>query len=124
MNDSDLKLLKSAGLEVLEAYYFPGNPASPCIRADAVAKLLREAPVVYGLDKNDGKAYVIWRSVDNFAGGPATHSAKLICITPIVKDTAESLLREFVEIRSDNLPTGDRLSKLHERAKALLEGEK
>ena len=48
------------------------------------------------------------------------HTALLICIEPIVKDSAEGLLREFIKIRTDNSPTGLRLEELTERARKLL----
>lgn len=74
-----------------------GEPFYYYRAADLEAKLA-SAPVVYvenhanfgwsGQEKNDSGDWI---------GTEATHSARLLLVEPIAKDTAESLLRELVE---------------------------
>ena len=89
------------------------------VYATELESLLEKATVVYG--KDDAKAWFEGPTKDrpdvNFVRWE-THTALLINVRPIVKDSAESLLREMVRVAQ----FGHRaeLDALTERAKALL----
>ena len=83
------ELCKRAGLE-LQVLSICGEPY---ILAADIEKLLAEASVVHGrIDGDFGwyhRTVVDWHTL--------THTARLIMVEPIKKDTAKSLLREAVE---------------------------
>ncbi len=87
-------LCKAAGLSV-----YPGGAGMNvyCFAADVEA-LLSAAPVVYGWTNAEiNKQF--WSNEPNTEGSsyPNSHTARLVCIEPIVRDTAESLLKELVD---------------------------
>lgn len=98
------------------------NKLGVYVRADDLEKLLSAAPVVdvYGWVCGS-KRY--WRT-PNISEHDGTHTAILVGITPIVKDTADSLLREYLEKFA-----GERDMSIAERyawvirVRALIEGE-
>lgn len=84
-------------------------------------RLLRERGVIV-------KANFNWKDAEwhpNYPGDAATHQALLICVEPIEKDSAESLLREYVERVGDcHAPVWDTMEQKKsfvDRAKKLLE---
>lgn len=81
------------------------------IDAADVEKLLEDAPVVTAYNNN--KLY--W-STNNDDGD--THTARLVMMEPIAKDTAEGLLREIVSRWNP-----EATDSLIDRAKRLLEGK-
>lgn len=117
MSDSQFPLSRAAGLGIwydAEWTHDGKGFVAHMIEADQVEKMLAEAPVVYG----HGKSWI--------EGGPnhdpviSTHSAKLVCIEPIKRDTAESLLRELVESDEQEGRYGNRHQEALLRAKRLL----
>lgn len=82
--------------------------------ADYIHKLLGEADNLWIVNSyiTDTRTAHLAQPVDS------THTALLIGIKPIVRDTAESLLREML-----NFGSVDKSESFYERAKALL-GEK
>ena len=100
------------GLEVhkCQETMHPGTDGTRyMIDAEPLERLLRQAPVVYGTIS--GKYFCFDRKEAEVLN---THSARLIGVKPIKNDTAESLLREYV-----NSDPGD--SILKDRALKLLE---
>lgn len=90
-----------------------------CAASIANAKLaerIAAAPVVRGMPSAVGGS-MHW-SEDY--GTVATHTARLIQITPIVLDTAESLLRKMADAYATSLGPSVR-SNLVDRARRLLE---
>jgi hypothetical protein len=90
------------------------------VAADVAKKanrLLRECgTVVYG-KLEDG--YANWFSTESGKQPDDTHRALLINIETIEKDTAESLLKQFVAIADDNFKGGN-MRELIERARRVL----
>lgn len=88
------------------------------IRAEDLERVLEQAPTM-SCQKND---LGFWRALESSKKNETypldTHTARLLCVQPIVKDTAESLLREFVD--SDGVTM---LKQFIERAKKVLEGK-
>lgn len=90
---------------------------------------IEAAPVVYGVyeDRSDAvpryaRTETIERAREFFTGAEITHRARLICIEPLVKDTAESLLREML---NDSLSDNGSIvltSRFEDRARKLLDG--
>lgn len=82
------------------------------------------APVVWF---NDDKTMSPYWECSSRQDKQHTHHAKLICIEPIVRDTAESLLRELIERSELKTSVHEnpryRLNTLIDRARKLL-GEK
>ncbi len=73
------------------------------VYAAEVERLLADAPVVTGREhkQNPPLAIDLWCTREQAGSNepgymPPTHTAKLLCIQPIVRDTAESLLREMI----------------------------
>jgi hypothetical protein len=91
---------------------------APHVLADDVERLLESAPVVYGLRNRDR-----WDFSEINTDSIDTHSARLLLIEPIVRDTAESLLRELIRTAE----SGDleeqcaRIGHVVTRARRLLE---
>ena len=87
-----------------------------CVKADSLERILSEAPVVYG--QNPGYGYTISRCPSD------THSYLVVGADKIAKDSAESLLREFIE-KYGELRVGyvDAFADWRDRAKRLLEGK-
>jgi hypothetical protein len=96
-----------------------GNLSKPfdIILCEDVERMLAEAPVVYGVPN------AFFSHVEGEIGGngqPDTHTARLICIQPIRQDTAESLLKEFVDLDADSLLGNEPLSKIGDRHRNLV----
>jgi hypothetical protein len=95
--------------------------SAPYVLAADVERLLESAPVVHGLiEDND------WICFSE--PGPRaddTHTARLLLIEPIVRDTPESLLRELIRAaRSGDLEEQcARIGRVVTRARRLLESK-
>lgn len=93
---------------------FGGTMVSqPFVFVADLERALEQAPVVYGV------------ASDPYNWGPVkstdTHSARLLCVQPIVRDTHESVLRELVRIAdSGGFKTDAYRSDLFDRARRLL----
>lgn len=96
-----------------------------------VEKFLEGATVVYGrpnVDPKDGFMYG-WSDCRVLDGNeeyyPDTHTARLVMIEPIQKDTAEGLLREFVSWSAGDGQCNSKpgFPNLVARAKKLLESK-
>ena len=125
---SNFPLCKRVGIEIYPHAKQWEN--TDWVMAKHVEEMLAKAPVVYAEEynvvnvKEQYEKMGTWfhnkeAGIDEPNYRPPTHTARLVMIEPIQKDSAESLLREFVQIKSDNLPTANRLEVLLERAKAL-----
>lgn len=94
------------------------------ILAADLERLLSQAPVVWGQKNKYG--VMEWGKYNDEQmeiEGPSpfdTHTARLIGIKSIEKDTYESLLREIVR---ESFPLGETGNKLLERARRLLQGK-
>lgn len=127
---SKFPLCERAGLTI--GYFTSGQrgetyAATPAIHAGAVEALLEKAPVVQAkrFCKNSaltlGGQFSAWSHEFEIAQD-STHTARLIMIEPIQRDTAESLLRELMA-SYEKVSWGQRNDELIERAKRLLEGK-
>lgn len=97
-------------------------------------KLLREwfekqTVIASGTIMDDGRTYRTWHEdekVDVTQG--ASHTARLIGIRPIVKDSAESVLRDFLKVMDDNVVSysgyDNETKALTDRARRVLGDEK
>jgi hypothetical protein len=111
---SNFPLLTRAGLKVIETLYYGERQ---WIEAADVERWLEQAPVLTG--KFDGtKPGQIELHHEKYEW--ATHSVRAVLIEPLVQDTAESLLREFV--RRGVADEAD-FHDLFTRARKLLEGK-
>ena len=118
---NEFPLVKRLGLEVVRSQITkePDLWTVPYVSAQALESLLAQAPVVSieqhknfgwtGAEKDDGELF-----------DSCTHTALLLGIQPIIKDTAESLLRELVSY-CEEIGFAQRKDELYKRAKALLE---
>lgn len=118
--DERYSLTEAAGLNTILGHHL--SPESPgytgYVRAADVEAMLAKAPVVYG-NTEDG-----WMNKCPSRGTPDdwhTHTARIIAVSPVVNDTAESLLRELVGAGRDfaYLKAYDAFV---DRARKLLEG--
>jgi hypothetical protein len=132
---SEFPLCARAGLSVINpAHQHPNfNIAQDFVRAADVEKLLAAAPVVYGpsverFDSPWSRDKVVFDS----EGGKMSINAqaRLLLIEPLVQETPESFIREWVayeeeQIRKDGPYVLSRIPKFIERARKLLgqEGE-
>lgn len=90
--------------------------------ASANAKLaewIAAAPVVYAHQIEGTKLSGPWTGPSQFGD---THTAKLVQISLIVRDTHESLLRELLRLMSPSHGQPPEWVKLRERAERLLDG--
>lgn len=83
---------------------------------EPVNRLLEEAEPVYSCNKHTGMACALWGREDR-EDYHNTHKAYVIAVQPIKHETAEELLREFINKRPDGLV----LAAFIERAKKVLE---
>jgi hypothetical protein len=117
MNKQEFPLIEAMGIVVhnLGSDEMPG-----CyVVAHQLEKLLESAPRVYGYSNT---VHTIWSSTkdeDAKEGVYDTHTARLLCVQPVVRDTAESLLREWQEWFATT--DGKCRPDLRERTKRLLE---
>jgi len=94
MNSPRFPLCEQLGLEIQQTW-----PGCSVVLAENLERVLEQAPTMSS-QKND---LGLWRALqpspaEIFKPYPLdTHTARLLCIQPIVKDTAESLLREILE---------------------------
>lgn len=95
MKDERFPLCKALGLGPAE-YSAPLSISNPdyFIPASAVERVIAASPVVYGVP-NAFFSHVQGTLPQN--GMPDTHCARLIAISPIVRDTPEGLLRDLYE---------------------------
>jgi uncharacterized protein (DUF488 family) len=105
-------LIEAIGLEVhiLERIFTGAAVDIRAVKADELEAALDQAPVVYAPNPEIGG----WTRTQCQGD---IHTARLVCIQPIVRDTAESLLRELAHSAAD-LPA---LYKLAARARKLLQ---
>lgn len=116
-------LIKALGLElhILERIFTGAAVDIRAVKAEDLEVVLAKAPTVYTPSPDLGG----WTRTKCTGD---SHAARLLCVQPIVRDTAESLLREFCELIEyvngrppHNLgPTNQRL---YDRARKLLEGK-
>jgi hypothetical protein len=66
------------------------------VRAADLERILEQAPVVHRYGEPADDDYLWWPKEREHCE-IARYAARLVCVQPIVKDTAESLLREFVD---------------------------
>lgn len=102
---SKFPLCKAAGLNIKSDVIYRGechhNPdIFDAIYASSVEALLVSATVVYGGES------IIWTQRQSCLTQD-THSARLLLIQPIVKDTTESLLRELIHARTHGIKPED-----------------
>lgn len=130
-------LLRECGLEPF-AWNGCTNPQGKTlytVNADQVLKLLKSAPLVYGMNHDpedtnyngDDDSEWLWSSSNDDTRDDHTHTARLVCIQEIKRDTAEGLLRELVHSAGKYyLTTGGTslIDDLVNRARKLLGGEK
>jgi hypothetical protein len=131
MSKSNYPLIESMGLKPLPGriYHNRGSQYAAGSETEVICALdleraLAQAPVVqFDMSEN------MYRFYDKQLGDnePHTHTARLVGIQPIVRDTAESLLRELIKNREDfELYTGDgakaleQLKDIERRARRLL----
>lgn len=129
---SDFPRIKELGLEVTETHisWSGGTPKPDVvynIRAADLERLLSQGVRVY-VKYYESPKIIVARGDNGFVGEQATHTAFLIGTKPIVRDTAESLLREFVKKVEKNASLMAASSwddfDFIERARALVEREK
>lgn len=96
MSETKYKLCKRAGLNITKRtdVYPAHTDIVDVIRAAEVEKLLEGAPVVRAR-LYDNEVFGEWFDK---AHEQDTHTARLLLIEPIVKDTAEQILRELIEV--------------------------
>lgn len=119
---TEFPLCKAAGLVVCRgqlSLHGAMGDLRDWLHADDVEAMLAKAPVV-GAYRHDTDMGVDRWAADEFTLGRRTHTARLVCIEPIQRDTAEGLLKELLEHfeRPQAKPR-----ELIERARRLL-GEK
>jgi hypothetical protein len=99
----------------------PSTQTADCISLFKVNRLLRErAQVVYFNEEKDRSKEKICSSdkMDDYD----THQALLVCITPIARDTPESLLNEILFDRYEKALIGpNEWAEFQRRARALKE---
>lgn len=107
---SAFPLLTAAGLRVQNGW--------DVVLASDVEAWLQAAPVVYGHLDGDGYACA-WGEGVAPDDKESTHTARLLCVEPIVRDTAEGLLRAFIAHRNE-YGQWVALDALYDRARKLL----
>lgn len=110
---NDYPLCEKLGIQLLyPADGFKGYWGN-FIRAEDLEKILSEATVVYGFFDSDGAQEFSELKVIGSNRGAATHQAKLLCINPIVEETATDILRDIYEHNSFLTATmRDRIKKV------------
>lgn len=119
-------LIRSLGLyleAVMHREGFGESSYTYRVNADELERVLEQAPVVYARKLSDDSG---WHHFNCEPWSTDTHFGRVLCVQPIVKDTAESLLRELVDLwchTSYSAYDGPTVTKLANRARALLEGK-
>lgn len=91
------------------------------ISLERANRLLRErAQVVRGSMREDGTHRYF--GADPFPVMPNTHTALLVCVTPIARDSADALVEALAKL--DHRFSSTKLSELIDRARALKAGGK
>lgn len=101
MTMTDYPLCKQMGLPTVEMRsWIDGIEHALCVKADDLEAKLAAAPVVYGHMRDDGHFYVPDPRLGLRSGTDMkdTHTARLLCVSEIKRDTAESLLREYISM--------------------------
>jgi len=108
-------LIKELGLEPEEAQYW--DPSDEVVCAKDLERVLSQLIKVTGLRKVEDDRWIF----SEYPSSGDTHTALLLNVKPIEKDTAESLLKEWVAYQQD--PQSNRWSAADvlTRAKRLLE---
>lgn len=125
MSDDKYTLCKKAGLRLRQPHIMPKCDSVWAINAEDVEAFLAKAPVVgcyllkeSNLTDEHGPGWVAAETSTRF-NRPHTHTARLVMIEPLQRDTAESLLRELANwAGQDGYPF-----ELQKRAKKLLENK-
>lgn len=114
------KLCKRAGLNITKRtdVYPAHTDMVYMVRAADVEKWLEGATVVRAR-LYDNEVFGEW--YDKAQEGD-THTARLVMIEPIVKDTPEMLLREYINLSGDDLCIEKDFRDLRNRIKKYLEG--
>jgi len=113
-DEAKYPLCARAGLKLIERCLGGGTH----IRAADVEKMLEGAPVVRAR-MYDNEVFGEWFDK---AHEQDTHTARLVMIEPIVKDTPEMLLREYINLSGDDLCIEKDFRDLRNRIKKYLEG--
>lgn len=88
--------------------------------AETANRLLRErAQVVCQTMRGEA----IYAAAGYFGKDEVTHTALLVCVTPIARDSAEKIVEDLIA-RFDNYPQTLELTNLVDRARALKAGGK
>jgi hypothetical protein len=120
MTDKKFPLIESLGLKTTNPAYWPPEVnmnRHDLIFAEDLERVLERAPVVY-VFKKDSK-WVWMPTADGFT--IRTHTARLLCVEPIKKESAEDLLREILDAVEEQGQSWPYPEKYIERAKKVLE---
>lgn len=124
MSKSKYPLIEQLGLNTLEGHRdYPEAPGyNQYVRAEHLERVLEQAVKVSGLTHDEGMEIMAFSKCEAIND---THTALLINVQPIVRDTAESILRDLVEDYKDDLKysVDKTRNDLYRRAIALLEGK-
>jgi hypothetical protein len=95
----DFKLTRAAGLRITNPSTWPGmmNANQDVVRAAEVEAWLASAPDAWGYEGPGGEVCASWEIADSDTDEKRTLTAKVVCVRKRHGDTAESLLREFMD---------------------------
>lgn len=93
------------------------------IANEKLRERLSRCPVVYGYEykSKPGSIWSTQKDEDAAKGFSDDHTARLVAVTPIVRDTVESLLRELILLDKRGTIMPREWNDLLDRAKRLLE---
>lgn len=106
----EFKLTRALGFEIY------GSLGSKFVNASDLEALLAKGVRVYGAEYGDAKRLGGWDCYEN----GRTHTALLIGIEPIRKESAEDVLRDLCEYIEGN-PNAIPFDRIKERARRVLE---
>lgn len=117
---SKFELCEKAGLKIEPCRHGFSSVYDDVVRASDVESLLARAPVVYGVENIEKNSL---KHLRDWADGVSTHTARLLMIEPIVRESEErQALREILRIEDEdphNIRPGQWQRAL-DRARALL----
>lgn len=121
---SKFPLIEKLGVRV-NAYENQPGVYSYEVNAEELERVLERAPVVFGrlVTSARGMSWLDLPIEKIHQPTTITHTARLLMIEPIQKDTAEGLLREFTNQVDKDFGMSSPWQSLYERAKRLLEGK-
>lgn len=111
---SKFSLIESMGLKVI--YNYDSDDDFYFVKADDIEKALQAAPVVYS-GKKENLTDQEW---DDMKMSNSTHTARVVCIQPLKKQTKTEAALEFVNKLADPIP-GLRFFDLLNEAKNISE---